>query len=493
MTKKDMKYTNVKKIDKRTMETIRKMTARYIYIDRDGNATCESCNGVSKMTGTTHRKMAKCPECGKSLEVIHRWRKSQNESIQFGCTADAIDSSTLMMRYVLSYRIDGHVCEFEEVAREVIDFKNQNVKYYENRPKFWNSDERVWCKGTRNYFREYGMPSYAMNRWCCRGAEPTKRVLNEVKKLDVFKYFSPTPSMFKNCYVSSVLCFTSKRVGLYEKLQKIGLDTLIEKDLHTYHWDEIKYNGSKTKLTEMLGISKMQLGVLKSSPTLDSLRTLQDMGNIDNEKIVQFIIDNKLSNVRELEEFDLLKMKVLRYIAKNTTVREYAHYVSLLKKMEYPLDDNYLYPKDFKKMDNLIAKEYADNGDAIRNRIIKKISDGLKKLDNIQELLNGSKGFLVYIPESQKDLNYESTHLHNCIRGYGDRIADGKTLLFFIRRLEAPNTPFVAMEYYNGEILQCRYDNNVDVKTSGKEDSDKVIEFAEAIRCVLVENKVMVA
>ena len=122
---------------------------------------------------------------------------------------------------------------------------------------------------------------------------------------------------------------------------------------------------------------------------------------------------------------------------------------------------------------------------AKQSRLIKKISNGLRKTDDLQEFLQGSNGLLVYVPESAEDLLKEGRHLHNCIGTYIDRIAEGKTLVFFVRRLNDINAPFVAFEYCNGEVVQCRYDKNEAVK------DDKIINFVDAFAERLRKNKVL--
>jgi hypothetical protein len=59
---------------------------------------------------------------------------------------------------------------------------------------------------------------------------------------------------------------------------------------------------------------------------------------------------------------------------------------------------------------------------------------------------------------SQQDLNNESRVLHHCVKTYGDRVADGKTLIYFVRRTSLPDEPYYTLEISpkDGHVVQCR-------------------------------------
>jgi hypothetical protein len=188
---------------------------------------------------------------------------------------------------------------------------------------------------------------------------------------------------------------------------------------------------------------------------------------------------------------------------------------TLKKQLKYDMTDKYyIMPKDFRKADLRASEELQKKRDEEKarrdheaamkmqkqNDKIKAISDGLRKMPDLQKFLDGSRGFLVYVPENAEDLMTEGRIQHNCIGTYVDRVASNKTLLFFIRKLDCPDAPFVAMEYCNGDIIQCRYDHNIDVFT-GKDScgnqvmdiDNNLIDFTNSLAEILRKNKVMVA
>ena len=87
------------------------------------------------------------------------------------------------------------------------------------------------------------------------------------------------------------------------------------------------------------------------------------------------------------------------------------------------------------------------------------------------------KDYMVVFPKSPDDLFTEALALKNCLNNYFDRHAYGYTTILFIRKKEAPDVPFVAMEISDNEILQVRAVCN----TSPSQDVwDFVAEYAKA-------------
>lgn len=46
-----------------------------------------------------------------------------------------------------------------------------------------------------------------------------------------------------------------------------------------------------------------------------------------------------------------------------------------------------------------------------------------------------------------------------CVGTYVQRVAEGKTKIFFVRKADAPDVPYFTMEY-QGKVVQCRGDHN---------------------------------
>ena len=87
---------------------------------------------------------------------------------------------------------------------------------------------------------------------------------------------------------------------------------------------------------------------------------------------------------------------------------------------------------------------------------------------------NGKDAFVVIIARSPQDLIREGDILHHCVgrMNYDQRFIREKSLIFFVRNVETPDTPFVTVEYSikNKKVLQCYGDRD-------SKPSDNVLEF----------------
>lgn len=113
-----------------------------------------------------------------------------------------------------------------------------------------------------------------------------------------------------------------------------------------------------------------------------------------------------------------------------------------------------LFPKDFATVHRRLSEQVEIQQTELKNAAIKKVAE-LQKMDLKRN------GFILKIAESQEDLNVESSVLGHCVRTYGDRVAKGETIIFFIRRKEKPDEPYYTLEIKpEGKFIQCRGEHN---------------------------------
>ena len=488
----------MKAIKKSTLESIRKSTAKYILVDKEGNAYCDRCQTEFPLLGSKHKSMVKCPNCKHTLEIWHTHRRSTlNDQIDWSVVAEHLEGNQIVYRYVLAYR-QGKTCTVSEHARAFFDFSNQKEYYYEL--PLWDYQGDTWKKSQRYFFKEFHM-CYQTNRFCCLGGkEYTRTFFKEVSKLDVFKYVDVKAMWEFDMYPASVSCWLGKRIDLYEKLQKVGLNALIKADLHTYWREEIAYNNSERELTKMLGISKVSLNALKSAPTLNNLRAMQSV-EITEEDIVRAtqlkgdirtFADLKKANVKHLE-------KTFAYITEQkVNADRYSKYVEMLKSLDLDTDKAYLFPKDFEEMYKQIKGTFEAKKMSIKDALIKNITDGLKAMPELQSFFNGNGNskYLVSVPDSVMDFVQEGINQHNCVgsnldregSNFVDRMIKKEAFVFFIRECNNPSASFVTMEYRNGSVVQLMYNHNVAVQKD-----TEIYQFANALATTMASVQTKVA
>ena len=481
-------------------EWMKSHTGKWLTVTRENGtevARCSCCGEVVEIGKTKHKGKVICPNCKKEVEVLHGWRTSKYwDDVQFVIVPKAIDSKTLMLRYYYVLRGNFeriHAPAIGECARMIINTKRKSAHPFEKAYKKWEYTRR-------SFFTEFNMYNY--RRWCClQGIDYERLFVRELRKLDVFKYW--TPKMIKELrtrryYTHDVIRVMAARADLYEKMYKAGLVDAVKSDIEATEYSEIKYNAKEKSLTAMLGITKGQLKHLRCvKHHLNVLEYMQNERCVTDSELIS-VIDKSGVRYRDAKwifEENLNAKKMLSYIARHgINIWEYRRYKENLITLGYRLDDAYLYPRDFRHDDLRVADEMTEkrNHDleeknVERNILISGISKGLRENKELMEFFSGSEGLVVYVPETIEELKEEGKRLHNCLGSYADRVAEGKTLIFFIRRMEDPTAPYIAMEYCHGRVIQCRLDYNEPVKDT------KIIDFAEALARKLAAMDILAA
>lgn len=490
-------YSNLKPISQKHLDWCVKESAKNIYVDHERNGWCTSCETKVVLPKTKHKGKVICPNCKKEMQVAHVWRFADASRIEketdWYCFPEVQNQNILILRYVIVDRFYHNEPEVEEKARMIIDFAKDKVYTLESY-KQWGKDEfPKWQYSTWCFFRESGL-GYTWRRNCCLAADLYPKYLKRFNKLAGLEHFRFDMEHFKHFYVSSAIRFIRDRVDLYEKCQKVGLDRLVAADLSSYSPYIIKYDRTQTSLTKMLGLNKNTLRLFKNCQNRTALEWLRNHPNatdvmFDDAVCLGFSMD--LENKAKALGFSF--QKALSYIKKHrndATIhgfsKDYIDYVDTLNSLGYPIDNQYLFPKNFRKADERVRKEYDEREARRRNmtpvekiaeearidETIYKISKALREDKTLRQWMNGSAGLKVIVPQSVGELTDEGIKLHNCLQSYAKKIADKQTLIFFIRKLEDPSKEYVAMEYRNGQIQQIRLDFNEEVKDA------QILDFA---------------
>ena len=445
----------------------RHSTTNLIVYDKSGDCTCPRCGKEMHIGKTKHAGSVQCPHCKQTFKVQHAWRMSQYlETINWMVIPKVFDGKVLCLRYVLAYQRGDHPMQVYEAARMFIDEKHKEPEYY------CKSEKNTWVKGKGIYFRT---PCFFINNrfFCMYAYEYPKNFFKEIDKMNCFKYYS-SKNYYSEKHIPSQLYFMVKTAGINEKLCKVGMGKLVADHRDFFNRSGQKFysfNYKATSLMDMLGLNKQKYDALKHNTTWEMMMSLKGDDNINFTDLATAGYDyNRYKKVGHLaKRVHASFNKMYKYIAENIKdMTDYDDYLDTIEKLGYNLADSYYsMPKNFVKADKKAIDEYVARFESVKLKSrmakdlrIKEISDKLRAMPNLKDFLGGSDGLLVYVPESSSDLIAEGKALRNCIGTYVDRIAEGKTNVFFIRRLNDPTAPFVAMEICNGEIIQIREDHN---------------------------------
>lgn len=155
----------------------------------------------------------------------------------------------------------------------------------------------------------------------------------------------------------------------------------------------------------------------------------------------------------------------------------YEDYLSSIKFLGMDLaDTKNIFPNDFKRMHDLRIDEARSKRAAVdkekRKEMYKRF---LKVSDEYAWCTCEGTDYSIVIPKEPADLVREGEELNHCVgrMGYDVKMADKKSIIFFLRKINAMQVPFVTIEFGldNLKIRQCY----------GKSDSkpdDDVMAFA---------------
>ena len=136
-----------------------------------------------------------------------------------------------------------------------------------------------------------------------------------------------------------------------------------------------------------------------------------------------------------------------------------------------------LFPEDFQNVHARLSEQ-------VEVAVNKEKAEKMKAIAGRYSLDLEDEHFAVRIACSQAELNLESSKLCHCVKNYGDRVASGSTLIYFIRKKEAPDTPFYTLEIHpDGRFIQCRGKSNCSMTKEVEDFKDKVVaEFNRMIK-----------
>ena len=121
-------------------------------------------------------------------------------------------------------------------------------------------------------------------------------------------------------------------------------------------------------------------------------------------------------------------------------IKDFIKYTTVL---EIPMEKG-----DFFRQYINAQRAYRINENALINKSI-----ALNQQKRLTALTFEDDTFMVVVPMTKEELRAEGELQHNCVGGYGDRIANGSRNVVFIRRKSNPTAPYITCDIYNDSII----------------------------------------
>lgn len=116
------------------------------------------------------------------------------------------------------------------------------------------------------------------------------------------------------------------------------------------------------------------------------------------------------------------------------------------------LPESMMYPKNITRAHDRVLKEKKEKENAVLSEKIKKRARYAAAL----VFTDKDTGLMIRPAVSHAELIREGKVLDHCVATYARQVADGSTLILFVRRINDPDTPFFTLEYKNGAVVQNR-------------------------------------
>jgi len=143
-------------------------------------------------------------------------------------------------------------------------------------------------------------------------------------------------------------------------------------------------------------------------------------------------------------------------------------YLDNARKLE--LKDFDKYPNSLKREHDVFARE------AVRIINEKEEQDFEEAMKKYQDITFEDDKYCIVVPKEAKDLINEGKELNHCVGSYVNRVADNKTVIFFVREKENKDKSLYTLEVKNGTNNQFRGKYNCKPQYDAIRFADRFIE-----------------
>jgi len=427
--------------------------SRYIiYEYKAGKAMkgrCTHCQGDVLVNKPKHNGSGICPSCRS--EITYKAKGKSN---------NIVDRSTAQL---LQKHPNGVIVREFEVTKRYNSFGGAQLSFFE--------DNRS-ISGIENL--DFALDEYKQSgkiRWCkdkswniATGALYTRNLKRELAGTE-FQYSGLLEMMLSGRTISATDYLRAYQKGpALEYLAKLKLYNLVLGVLlNRYYEEPVNLEGKNPR--EVLKLSKDGLKrAIKFNANHNELRLLQI-----SEKEGVHIPDELFENIAEdfgyyYEDFIRLSKlsnihQQLKYLKnKKVNFGDYRDYINIATKLNWDVKDRFiLFPRHFKASHDQ-AQELVKVKETFKeDKIIRGMYQELNKQFEFND-----EDYSIRLPKTAREIIREGHELHHCVSTYIKSVANGKTLIVFIRKANDPYNPFYTMELHPGDfkLVQVRGKNN---------------------------------
>lgn len=460
------------KISEDDKRLIRSYLRPYIIVDNTGNGYCTHCEEYFDYPyPDKHRSQSCCPECGVTATVIRNHHNFSGSVVEDNLNFVLFLSNEndrnayatcVVARLFFAQRELKPIITFTETQRYI--FMEKTALRF-GRQKYYEPKNRYWIKKFRNVWElrtKYTEPQFESgydNGYNVLCPERIKGTCLEHSAIDIYH----------GRFLLNYLNWYRRHKGA-ERLIKCGLSIMVASMVEGGRYRDTDVDWTQTEPHRMLKIDKEAFKAIRQGRiAYDEYLSVKK--HFPAEGIENLIRYNNLirscygfldSISHFMQENEKAAIKYL--IKQGISLSDYSDYMRLVRIVGYDHNDIQVRkPKDFHKMH--------DRLDGIRQALEKERKakelesqkESFEKLFKKRKKLEFSDGDLMVIqPESLQEIVAEGQALKHCVGGYTARHAEGRLTIMFLRRKDAPKTPYYTIEVSDDNVIrQCRgYKNN---------------------------------
>lgn len=269
--------------------------------------------------------------------------------------------------------------------------------------------------------------------------------------------------------------------GLGRLLSLTALQTLYFSGFSLDAIRGMKFDDSKTKPVDILGVPKYLIPYLKRMPILSwhrvkCLRKMDGLVGGNNTKVfLEVLHDEGLSDsffncdnifFELMEDYGYKDArKLLLYVGRDVKLQQgimnmrdalvyLRDYNRMSRVMGYPHYDRYT--KNLKKDHDVTSMNYKVVGSAMKNNGFVAAVQAVR----YSALSHKRPDYSIVLPSDIQSVIDEGSSLSHCVASYVDDIIDGKCKILFMRETEAEDKPFVTIEVREDKVRQVRGQSN---------------------------------
>lgn len=450
------------------------------YVERHIAPKCTRCYGVSSLHYRfrvyeriySDGDSVQCPICGAECRVFHHSslkvfnKRGRPYAYSMARTLNNVDDTAVMLTWVIDEYIDvngSHVFFERPFIAYIFDDKKvykavkgqQGCSYYSTYLSRYVTWKRL--KATPNLRSEdflKMMPTYYESENVFDGT-----ALENAKVVEYLKETGRSPERYARLYqfhnrVENLVMQGYAPMINYELNKDIAVSKLM------------KYvNWKVRKPHEMLGLTKEQFKLYTDFNTgyfnignLQALAVASGKWDLTRDEVEYCFAKLSAEQMRDIQIHPVKVVKKLIEQKKDfSTLRD-----------TWEMSGRVWLPKSISRAHDTALAEYETKKNALVDLNIQKRAEKLSKY------AFEADGYIIRPVSGYAELAEEGRKLHHCVASYGQRIADGNTNIFLVRKETAPDVPLYTLEYNNEHIVQCRT-----LRNASYEKNDEVYHFTQ--------------